>query len=422
MKFKWIMETLSRPAGKLMAGSLGGYAILLALAPLLTRLYSPETFGQFSVFGSFVAVASVCVSFSLELGILSARRRSEALHYARTASVAIVLTSGIFLALLAVFLVAGVDVQLPGWAAALAIVACATAGLTSVATNLSIYAGDSARAGRAVFAGLSARSLGQAALGYFYGGLAGLVLGEVLGRLFALSVSLNHRFGMPLRSTFDGSRPRRLDGRAIRPYALYITPAAAIDVALVWLPAPLFALLFGPVAGGLVAMMQRLASVPITVANQSIGQVFHRRAALMLGTDNRRLVTFILAYFAFFFLLAAVAVIIMFFFGETLFGFLLGEAWGKMYLAAIAMAPLYLFQFVSILTNRIILVSGRANLRLATSSAQLAVLVAATFASSMTGASWEMALFWVASSLALTQCASILYVLHMLVKKAPHQT
>lgn len=82
MNLKPLSTIFNRPLGKLAVGSVGGYTIVLLLSPVMTRLYTPEEFGQFAIFSSIVAVASVFMSLSLELGILSAKRRSEASRYA----------------------------------------------------------------------------------------------------------------------------------------------------------------------------------------------------------------------------------------------------------------------------------------------------------------------------------------------------
>lgn len=414
MNMKSLASILNRPLGKLVLGSAGGYAFVLVLSPVMTRVYTPEDFGQFAIFSSFVAVASVLMSMSLELGILSAKRRSEARRYVFLSVAAVVVMTALITVCLLLLYILGVDLRLPAWVLVLAVLSCAIASLTSIAINWSIYSQEPDLAARAVFLSLSGRSVMQVGLGYASGGILGLALGEIAGRLLALLAAA----GGQLRSQFRlSNRNRRLTKThldAMRPYALYVTPSAAIDTALVWLPAPLFSIFFGPFAGGLVAMTQRFGSVPLTIANQSLGQIFHRRAAEKLGSDNGYLLRFIMLYFGGLLLLAAVAVFALAWGGDRLFGLLLGSAWSQTYIAAIALAPLYLFQFVSLLTNRIILVGGRANIKLASSIAQLCVLIATVAVAKWTNLSWEPALFAVAGCLALTQCLTILYVLHLL--------
>lgn len=257
----------------------------------------------------------------------------------------------------------------------------------------------------------------QVGLGYLYGGLWGLAIGEIAGRFLALSVAINQRIKYSLKLLTTRKKLTSADSAAIRPYAFYITPSAAIDTALVWLPAPLFSIFFGPLAGGLVAMTQRFGSVPLTILNQSLGQLFHRRTAEKLGSDNAYLLRFVLLYFGGFLFLTIIAVFLLIWQGEAIFRLLLGEAWSNTYIAAIALAPLYFFQFVSLLTNRVILVAGRANIKLLTSFAQLCALFFSVFYAKSMNFPWETALFGAAVCLALTQGLTILYAFNLLHQK-----
>lgn len=421
MNMKSPASILRRPIGKLVLGSAGGYAIVLVLSPLMTRVYTPEDFGQFAIFSSFVAVASVLMSLSLELGILSAKRRSEARRYvflsvATVIAMTLLMSAGLF-----VLGALGVNLRLPAWALALAVLSCTVASLTSIAINWSIYSREPHLAARAVFVSLSGRSAMQMGLGYTTGGLCGLVLGEIAGRALALIAAVGTHGSTCLRLSKRWRTPTKTHADAIRPYALYITPSAAIDTALVWLPAPLFSIFFGPFAGGLVAMTQRFGSVPLTIMNQSLGQIFHRRAAENLGIDNRYLLRFIVFCFVGLLVVTILAVVVLLWQGQLLFRLLLGNAWSETYIAAIALAPLYLFQFVSLLTNRVIMVSGRANIKLMSSLLQLCALLCSVAVTKWIALSWQPALFCVAGCLALTQLLTILYVLHLLTDKKNEQ-
>lgn len=416
MKLKSLAVILNRPLSKLVLGSVGGYAIVLFLSPLVTRVYTPEEFGQFAIFSGFVAVASVFMSLSLELGILSAKGIGEARRYAFLSVVTVLCMT--LIVSLAVLLLGGlgVDLHLPTWALALAVLSCTVASLTSVAINWCIYARRPSLAARSVFASLSGRSVMQVGLGYGIGGLFGLVVGEVGGRLLALLAATGGQLVGPVRVLTTRARLTRADLADIRPYGLYITPSAAIDTALVWLPAPLFSIFFDPFVGGLVAMTQRLGSVLLTISNQSIGQLFHRRTSEKLGVDNSYLFRFLLLYFGGLLFLTVVAVLLLFWQGETVFGILLGSAWSGAYFAAIALAPLYLFQFVSLLSNRVILVGGRAYVKLLSSVAQLAALFATMATARWMDLGWETALFSLAACLALVQGLTILYALQLLLQ------
>lgn len=57
-------------SGILVSGSMLGQLIIFATLPILTRIYTPEQFGEMTIFMQIVSVLLVLVSFRLELGIV----------------------------------------------------------------------------------------------------------------------------------------------------------------------------------------------------------------------------------------------------------------------------------------------------------------------------------------------------------------
>lgn len=64
------MSPFKRRVLALLSGNAVGQAITIAISPLLTRLYSPEAFGQFGIFLSVVAILSVLATLRFERGIV----------------------------------------------------------------------------------------------------------------------------------------------------------------------------------------------------------------------------------------------------------------------------------------------------------------------------------------------------------------
>ena len=59
---------------KFLGGSLGAQFLVIASAPLLTRLYSRSEFGSFGVFVSFVALGCTLGTLRYEMAIVLAKR------------------------------------------------------------------------------------------------------------------------------------------------------------------------------------------------------------------------------------------------------------------------------------------------------------------------------------------------------------
>jgi O-antigen/teichoic acid export membrane protein len=157
-------------------------------------------------------------------------------------------------------------------------------------------------------------------------------------------------------------------------YATLVTPAIAIEVALVWLPPMLFAIVYGPLIGGLLALVQRLGSAPLTIANQSMGQLVHRLAGDLLAEDHRRVVNLAGLLFAVTLPLLAVLLIVLWLRGEEIAVFAFGAGWRDAGRVALIFAPLFYVQFLSLVTNRLMLVMGRMRLKLIASVIHLGLL------------------------------------------------
>lgn len=72
------MKHIPRAVAIMSAGGLLSQLIPLAIAPVLTRLYSPEVFGEFSAFFTFAAVAAIPATLRLDLGVMLADSDREA--------------------------------------------------------------------------------------------------------------------------------------------------------------------------------------------------------------------------------------------------------------------------------------------------------------------------------------------------------
>lgn len=64
----------------LMTGAGLAQAIPIATSPILTRLYSPEEFGLFSLYMAVASILAVLVTGRYELAILLPKRDRDAMH------------------------------------------------------------------------------------------------------------------------------------------------------------------------------------------------------------------------------------------------------------------------------------------------------------------------------------------------------
>jgi O-antigen/teichoic acid export membrane protein len=386
--------SLLAAAGKLAVGSIAGYAVVVVLTPVLTRLYSPADLGAFSIVAAFVGVLPPLLTLGYHFGQLSARNRSES---ARFASSALVLSSVVGVALLIVGLSIAHVVSLSSqfsWAVVSALVCGLAAVSSSVAVNWAIRQGREGRAAWATFMNLGGRAVFQTGAGVTIGGVQGLVIGEVLGRGVAWAVAELGMYRVAIRRAVFRRRWVKRHVASQRNYPLVLTPALTAENLLVWLPAPVFAFAFGPDVGGFFALVQRFASVPLTVANQSLAALFHRELVGRYAADHprvRRLLVMLAA-------IVAVCVVPLSagfeVYGGALAGRLFGgEEWIGTATVAAAFVPVCAAQFLCLFTDRILLVAGRNGVKLAFLACALAMMFIVAVAAVLFGWSWQEAVW-----------------------------
>lgn len=392
-------------------GSAGGYALSLAASPVLTRLYTPEEFGVFGVFGAIVAITSIFATMSFELGILGARNRSAAFQYV-SSSVLLALSVTVLYLPLALYIAAKFpSIGLQSAGISMAMVVCVVTVFQIVATNWAIQTNRAGLAARATFSGLAGRSIFQIGLGFSIGGIWGLITGELLGRVFGWLVA--ERGTLPRALAHIVGAPRKIISHIVsnRPYVTHLTPSIAIEVALVWLPAPGFALFYGPAIGGLVALVQRLGSAPLTIINQSLGQLVHRHAGTMLRADRMRVLRLIGILIITTLPLLALLMALLWWRGREVAAFVFGEQWHSAGTIALAFAPLYYVQFLSLITSRLILVMNLLRLKLVGSILHLAVLCLSFPLARESGLDWVGAITLQAGLLTLSHVIVLFMVL-----------
>jgi hypothetical protein len=168
---------------------------------------------------------------------------------------------------------------------------------------------------------------------------------------------------------------------------------------LVWLPAPIFAFTFGAEVGGLVALVQRFVSVPLTIANQSIAALFHRefvgRSEEQTATIRKMLIGMAAVVGATSMPLSAVIERRGSELASVVFG---GEQWSGVATVTAAFIPICAAQFICLFTDRILLIIGRNDLKLIFLMFALLIGGMVIIVSSSLGWAWQTAMWAYAGS------------------------
>ncbi len=274
---------------RLAGGSAVGQALVMLSTPLVTRLYSPAEMGIFGMFMTFISFASVGVALRYDFAIAAARDKFEA-DLLLISSIALAMPC-VAIASLGLFGMISFDFLgysvLPGWSALAMFVALFATGVFSALRFWYV--------GRQQFGAISLALISQGAgratmpvlFGWFSAGWAGLLGGEILGRL--LGVFRLAKGAWPdARKSYSVSS--KLDFKSVLKrywkYPAVFLPSSLIDALATSLPLPVISSLFGVGAAGQYFLVYRLASVPAALISAGLADVFHARITDASRTDK----------------------------------------------------------------------------------------------------------------------------------------
>ncbi len=265
----------------LMTGTTFAQALMILVAPILTRLYSPKDFGIFTLYSSVLGILAVVSCGRFELAIVLPEKDEDAANL-------------LFLSILICFLMAGLTLLLAGffrtwlanllgapelapwlWFLPLSLIA---AGLFQAFNYWSIR--------RKQFSRLSARTIMQSTVTAgaqilggqtFHAGASGLIAGSIIGQLSAtgrLAGQIIRDEGKSLRSFINAADTKRTLLR-YKDFPIYSSWSGMLNTASTMLPVLLLGYFFTPSVVGYYALGHRVLTTPMGVIGGSIAQVFY---------------------------------------------------------------------------------------------------------------------------------------------------
>lgn len=397
----------------LTTGTAVGQLVVVAVLPLLTRLFTPADLGLFGLFSSFVGVASVATCLRLEWGIASARDPDAASGLLLLCIALCPLTSLVLAAGLALLI--GADVVsfalLPQWTVPLAFLALVATGAFGALRYWHVGRRDFHDVSAAAVAQGVGRAGASVALGLIGTGWAGLLLGDLVGRV--LGIGRLWRRALPgLRAQLTGDVWRVLGQRlrAAWRYPFVVLPSSMLDALAAALPLPVIATLFGPASAGQFALVWRVASVPTSLIGASVADVFHAHAAAGRAEGGSAVRSLLLRTTSRLALLATVIYLPVCVAAPFLFDWLFGRAWQASGWLMLLLLPMWWTSAVVSPVSRLLVVMDRPALKLVFDLAFLVAPMAAMFAFRDRGLNVAVFAYGIAACLTYVLYGALLFV------------
>lgn len=361
----------------LASGTLVGQLLVVASAPLLTRLFTPSEFGLFAVFAAVTAIIAIAACLRLEFAIPVVDDDVDAAALVFGAGVVATLNALLTVLLVLLFgpwLVALIDAEpIVGWLW-LVPLAIWIWGLGSLLSYWSLRRGRYRINGINRMLTLGTQAGAQIGLGFTGIGAPGLILGYVLGYVvrlghhIALLAIEDRRLFARVRSVFRVWRVVRANWR----YPAFIAPSAFLHNMCEMLPAVAIAGLYGPAAAGWYALGQRIMSIPVKLLGEAASEVFLGEGR---GLQGAALYRFFLRTTALFVTLGVAGVVPVLLFAPSVFALVFGADWLASGIFVQLLVPLYLARFISHPVSQLLNILHRQDLQFVASWINLIALV-----------------------------------------------
>lgn len=365
---RWIAErSFVRNVAILGGGTALAQAFNIVLAPVLTRLYLPDSFGQYALFVSFLNVAMVAVSLRYELGIVAARTEHKAAHLTFCAflfslPMSLIAAGGLFLFIRFSWL--GFS-TLPSYTPLLMATALLFVGAFSTLRYWFVRQEQFGCISQALVVQNGARSISQAAAGAVGGQLGGLLGGELIGRSAGMSRMFRTAWPKIKAHVFPIDHGSFLEVlRENWQFPIYSLPSSLVDSAAANICVPLMVWYYGSNAGGYFALVQRVLAMPLVLISASVADAFQARLALYVRDTPDRTVRLFHKTAAGLLCIGVIPAALLMLYGEPLFQIFFGGKWAIAGRLAAAVAPWFLAQSVVSPLSRLVFVLEGQRLKL----------------------------------------------------------
>jgi O-antigen/teichoic acid export membrane protein len=274
---------------KLAGGTAGSQVIAVAAAPILTRLYGPESFGILATFASILALLNVVSSLRYELAIAVPEDEDDAIALVWLCFLMVAISTG--LTALGVGLLGNNLVSWLHQPSLKSLLWLLPVGvlLTGIYQPLTYWTIRNKQFGLLAQAKFSQNFLAVATnLVAAPLGTSGLLLGQIVMQSAGLITILQKSITIFSRgpNLFCAGYLKTL--KRYRHFAIYSSPAGLVNMLGFQLPTLIFASAFGPEELGQLAIAQRLLLLPAGLIGDSVSQVFLGKASecIRLGTLN----------------------------------------------------------------------------------------------------------------------------------------
>ncbi|MDY0320122.1 MAG: oligosaccharide flippase family protein [Arcobacteraceae bacterium] len=338
----------SRNILTLMTGTTIAQAIPIAISPILTRIYTPEDFGVLALFISISAIFGSIANGRYELAIMLPKKDEDAINIFALGFIITCFISFILLVFVILFneyftrLLGNNEISFWLYFVPLSVFCIGIWNILNYFNNRKKYYKDIAKA---TIIKSIVLSIIQLCIGFIKDGSSGLILGEVISRMFANirllnNIIKNKIFVFRVSTIKIIALAKRY--KDFPKFSMFAILANALSGHFINL---LISIYYSITILGFYSFTERILGAPTALIGKSISQVFFQQATIekqstgkAINTFNntiKKLIILALPLFGTLFLIV-----------EDLFTFIFGEAWRIAGIYAQIIMPLFFIRFI----------------------------------------------------------------------------
>jgi len=350
----------------LASGTTIAQALPIAVAPILTRLYSPADFGLLAIYMSVASIVGTAATWRYELAVILPKQDEDANVLVIISFLASVITG--LLALLIIILwhsniaVLLGNKRIEPWLYFIP----ASIFLMGIYNALNYWLNRHELYSQMSFSRIIRSSAGSGTnigLGCLKIGVGGLIAGNLTGRFTTTCVLAKYflKSGAYKGNLTNLKKIMRLAKRYLN-HPIHLMPSHFIGSVAVQLPVLIISGSFGAAVTGFYSLAQRMISMPSSLIANAIGDVYRQKASLAYVKHGEFRKLFLQTLYRTF-LLALPPFAVLFFIAPELFSIVFGETWRVAGEYSRIMIIGAFFQFVYVPVDKGALIVGATPLR-----------------------------------------------------------
>jgi len=348
----------------LMSGSTVSVAIPIAVSPILTRIYSPQDFGDFGIYTALVLVLLSISSGKYEQAIVLPKANRDAAHLVYLTALITAAFCAVLFFLTLIFNGSIVKLlaneRMGGWLYFVSI----SIFFASIYQALNYWCIRNKK-----FGGISKNRVmnsttaaGASILAPTVlppaGGIGGLILGEFAGRLLA-TIGLARIFYSDPSSKSPGLLRSIALLRRYKKFCIFVMPGALLNIGSKQVPILLFSFFYSSSFVGQLVLAQRVIQAPLGIISAAMSE-----SLLQKTTEEFRRKGECFEIYKRVLMILSIPTLLpfaaVFFFAEEIFGFVFGDEWRSMGVIVRILLPFYYVYLIAGVLN-ILFVSAEKN-------------------------------------------------------------